>query len=85
MAPMSAEELLKHPEYDYTIWDLKPQKKGKVAVANGRGGPINIAYEVHGSGDKHLVVSLLYIWPHTLRHALPNQARSAASFVISAF
>ncbi|KAF2032401.1 alpha/beta-hydrolase [Setomelanomma holmii] len=55
MAPMTAEELLKHPEYDYTIWDLEPTKKGKLAIANGRGGPINIAYEVHGSGDKHLV------------------------------
>jgi hypothetical protein len=62
MAPMTAEELVQHPEYNHTIWDLKPEKKGKVAVANGRGGPIDIAYEVHGSGDRHLVVSLLYIW-----------------------
>jgi hypothetical protein len=57
MAPMTAEELLKHPEYDHTIWDLKPEKKGKVSVAKDRGGPIDIAYEVHGHGDRHLVVS----------------------------
>jgi hypothetical protein len=70
MAPMTAEALLKHPEYDYAIWDLKPVQKGKVAAANGRGGPIDIAYEVHGSGDKHMVVSLLYIWPCKLRRHL---------------
>lgn len=65
MAPMTAEELKAHPEYDHTIWDLKPEKQGKHAVANDRGGPINIAYEVHGTGDRHLVVSLVslhYIW-----------------------
>jgi hypothetical protein len=63
MAPMTAEQLQQHPEYSHTIWDLKPEKKGKVAVAQDRGGPIDIAYEVHGSGDRHMVVSLLYIWP----------------------
>jgi hypothetical protein len=31
--PMTADELLKHPEYEHTIWDLKPTKAGKVAVA----------------------------------------------------
>lgn len=63
MAPLTPEELQQHPEYNHTIWDLKPTQKGKVPVAQGRGGPINIAYEVHGSGDRHLVVSMLYIWP----------------------
>jgi hypothetical protein len=82
MAPMTAEELQKHPEYDHTIWDLKPEKKGKVTVANGRGGPIDIAYEVHGKGDRHMVVSPLYIWLHKLQHPPPNQAHTAASFVI---
>jgi hypothetical protein len=62
MAPMTAEQLQQHPEYKHTVWDLNPSKKGKVPVANGRGGPINLAYQVHGSGDRHLVVSLLYIW-----------------------
>lgn len=54
--PMTADELLKHPEYEHTIWDLKPTQKAKVPVAKDRGGPINIAYEVHGHGDIHVVV-----------------------------
>lgn len=45
-APLSAAQLLAHPEYPYVIWDLKPDRKEKVAVAKGRGGPFNIAYEV---------------------------------------
>jgi hypothetical protein len=53
---MGPDALLKHPEYAHTIWDLTPAQKGKAVVANARGGPINIAYEVHGHGDRHLVV-----------------------------
>jgi hypothetical protein len=56
---MAAEELLKHPEFDHTVWDLKPAKEGNLTVAKDRSGPINIAYEVHGHGDRHLVVSNL--------------------------
>lgn len=72
MAPLTAEELLKHPEYNFTIWDLKPESKGKVAVAKDRGGPINIAYEVHGHGDRHLVVSssIFHYKYHLQRSAL---------------
>lgn len=54
--PMTPDELLKHPEYDHTIWDLTPSQKGKAVVAKGRGGPINVAYEIHGHGPRHLVV-----------------------------
>lgn len=57
---MSAEELQKHPEFPYVTWDLSPTKKGNVAAARDRGGPINIAYEVHGHGPAHLVVSFLH-------------------------
>jgi hypothetical protein len=57
MAPLTVDELQQHPEYNHTIWHLKPTKEGKVPVAKDRGGPINLAYEVHGSGDRHLVVS----------------------------
>lgn len=57
MAPLTAEELLKHPEYNNTIWQLEPEKKGHAEVAKDRGGPLKIAYEVHGHGDRHLVVS----------------------------
>ena len=70
MAPMTAQELLKHPEYDHTIWVLKPEKKGKVSVAKDRGGPIDIAYEVHGHGDRHLVVSTAHVLPSNQAHCI---------------
>lgn len=57
MAPLPADELVKHPEYDHTIWALKPDHQGDVQVAHDRAGPIRIAYEVHGHGPRHLVVS----------------------------
>lgn len=54
--PLTAAELIKHPEFEHVIYDLQPTKKGKVTVAQGRGGPFNIAYEIHGHGPIHLVV-----------------------------
>jgi hypothetical protein len=69
MAPMTAEELQKHPEYEHTIWRLKPTQEGKVAVAKDRGGPINIAYEVHGHGERKLVVSSIHT-SHSRRQVL---------------
>ena len=55
--PLKAGELLAHPAYKTTIWDLPPTSKGKVAVAAGRGGPFNLSYQIHGHGPLHLVVS----------------------------
>jgi len=55
-APLTAAELIEHPEFQTVTWDLKPSAKGDVNVAVGRGGPIKIAYEVHGNGPIHLVV-----------------------------
>ena len=49
---------MKHPEFEHVIWELKPAEKGKVAVAKGRGGPIQISYEVHGNGPTKLVVGI---------------------------
>lgn len=54
--PLSAAEIIDHPEFAHVIWPLKPAKKGKVAVAKGRGGPIQISYEIHGNGPTKLVV-----------------------------
>ncbi|KAI9816458.1 MAG: hypothetical protein M1827_001590 [Pycnora praestabilis] len=54
-APLTAAELVQHPEFEHVTWDLKPAQKGKVEVAKGRGGPFDIAYEVHGTGPLHLV------------------------------
>lgn len=53
---MLAADVVKHPEYETVVWDLQPAKSGIVAVAKDRGGPINIAYEVHGTGPVKLVV-----------------------------
>ena len=54
---LTAAEVVEHPAFNTVIWDLKPTKKGRCAVAHGRGGPIEIAYEIHGTGPIHLVVS----------------------------
>lgn len=61
MPPLTAEELQQHPEYEHTVWNLKPDRRGKAVVAKDRGGPINIAYEVHGHGDRKIVVSMLLL------------------------
>ena len=55
---MTVEEVKAHPEYPHVLWDLKPTQKGKIAAAKGRGGPFEMAYEVHGRGPLHLVVGL---------------------------
>ena len=60
--PLSAAELVEHPEFKHVTWALKPAKKGKVDVAKGRGGPLQIAYEIHGNGPTKLVVGITY--PH---------------------
>lgn len=72
MAPLTPQELQKHPEYEHTIWKLKPSLQGKVAVAKDRGGPFNIAYEVHGHGDRKLVVSTRSLISSYLRHQVSD-------------
>ncbi|KAF2107484.1 alpha/beta hydrolase-like protein [Lophiotrema nucula] len=82
--PLTAAELVEHPEYDHTVWDLKPEKKGRVAVAKDRGGPINIAYEVHGHGNRRLVYimglgGMKYAWQRQtkdLAHAKSDEYSS---------
>lgn len=53
---MTAAELAAHPAFNNVIWNLTPTKKGEVEVAKDRGGPIKLAYEIHGHGPIHLVV-----------------------------
>lgn len=53
---LSSEEILKHPEFAHVYWDLKPEKKERVDVASGRGGPLKLSYEIHGHGPRKLVV-----------------------------
>jgi hypothetical protein len=62
MAPLTAAQLLEHPEYPKVIWDLEPTQKGTIPVAHGRGGPFDISYEVHGTGDICLVVCSMFRW-----------------------
>ncbi|KAJ4292870.1 hypothetical protein N0V88_005528 [Collariella sp. IMI 366227] len=52
----SVAETLKHPAFPTAIWNLEPDRKGLVPVAKGRGGPINISWEIHGSGPVKLVL-----------------------------
>ncbi|MCJ1477659.1 hypothetical protein MMC13_006332 [Lambiella insularis] len=53
--PLKAEAILAHPRIQHAVWDLKPTSTGKVSVAEKRGGPFDIAYEVHGTGATKLV------------------------------
>jgi hypothetical protein len=57
--PLTAAEVQAHPEFPYITWDLKPQSKGTLPVAKNRGGPLDIAWEVHGEGENKMVVSYL--------------------------
>ncbi|KAF2680385.1 alpha/beta hydrolase-like protein [Lentithecium fluviatile CBS 122367] len=84
---MTAEQLRKHPEYNHTVWDLKPAQKGKLAVAHGRGGPLKIAYEVHGHGNTHLVWimglgGMKYAWQRQTKDFAHKQADQYSSLVL---
>ena len=54
--PTIAETLI-HPAFPTAIWNLEPDRKGLTPVAEGRGGPINISWEIHGVGPTKLIVS----------------------------
>ncbi|KAM7207901.1 hypothetical protein V8F20_001695 [Naviculisporaceae sp. PSN 640] len=43
-------ETLKHPAFPTAIWNLEPDKSGLTPVAEGRGGPLKISWEIHGHG-----------------------------------
>lgn len=53
--PLTAAEIQAHPEYPHTHWDLKPTSEGKIDVAEGRGGPLKLAYQVHGYGSSKII------------------------------
>jgi len=52
---MKADEIIHHPEFSNVTWKLPPSAKGKIKVAESRGGPIDIAYEIHGTGPIHIL------------------------------
>ncbi|KAE8162763.1 Alpha/Beta hydrolase protein [Aspergillus tamarii] len=56
MAPLTAAEIVKHSAYDSVAWNLPPTTSGTCPVAqNRRGGPLNLYYEIHGTGPAKLV------------------------------
>ena len=52
----TAAEILAHTAYPDAVWKLTPTQSGKTNVAVGRGGPVGIDWEVHGTGRKKIVV-----------------------------
>jgi len=55
-----AADILAHHSYKDAVWRLKPTQSGKLEVAKGRGGPIGISWEVHGRGEKKIVVCFYF-------------------------
>lgn len=55
--PLTIEEILAHPAFPTVLEFHTPDRQGNAPVAIDRaGGPMAIAYEVHGTGPVHLVV-----------------------------
>ncbi|KAJ4397366.1 glycylpeptide N-tetradecanoyltransferase [Gnomoniopsis smithogilvyi] len=48
-------QVMKHPAFPTADWNLEPTRSGRLPVAQGRGGPLKIAWEIHGSGPVRLV------------------------------
>ncbi|KFY44479.1 hypothetical protein V495_03430 [Pseudogymnoascus sp. VKM F-4514 (FW-929)] len=52
---LTAAEVTALPSYPSVTWKLQPTQKGNLKVAEGRGGPLNISWEVHGTGKTKVV------------------------------
>ncbi|KAG5989714.1 hypothetical protein E4U54_004259 [Claviceps lovelessii] len=52
----SCEETMHHPAYESALWDLEPHSCGEVSVAEGRGGPLDLYWEIHGEGATKIVL-----------------------------
>ena len=57
LPPITVAETVKHPAFPTAVWNLEPAKKGLLPVAEGRGGPFNLSWEVHGTGPVKMLVS----------------------------
>lgn len=53
--PLTAVEVQAHPEFPHVHWKLKAEREGRVGVAAGRGGPFELAYELHGHGPSRII------------------------------
>ncbi|KFZ12036.1 hypothetical protein V501_04434 [Pseudogymnoascus sp. VKM F-4519 (FW-2642)] len=52
---LTAAEVTALPSYPSVTWKLQPTQEGKLKVAEGRGGPLNISWEVHGTGKTKVI------------------------------
>ncbi|KFH44837.1 putative aminoacrylate hydrolase-like protein [Hapsidospora chrysogenum ATCC 11550] len=52
----SIDETTNHPAYPSAVWNLKPDRNGLFPAAKDRGGPVNIAWEIHGTGPTKLLL-----------------------------
>lgn len=60
MAFLTAAEVVAHPAYQSLDWKLSPTTSGTCPVAQARrGGPLNLYYQIHGTGPTKLVVSMV--------------------------
>ncbi|EFY85170.1 glycylpeptide N-tetradecanoyltransferase [Metarhizium acridum CQMa 102] len=82
----SVEETTNHPAYKGTVWKLEPHSSGHLPVGEGRGGPFNLYWEVHGNGPTKLIVRLLgpeqacrHLTPGSSSWASPAQSRRGRS------
>ncbi|KAJ9150343.1 Alpha/beta-hydrolase [Pleurostoma richardsiae] len=66
-------EVMKHPAYPTAIWNLEPTQSGRLPVAEGRGGPFKLSWEIHGQGPVKIVLvmglgSLKSAWQRQTLH-----------------
>ncbi|KAI1452028.1 alpha/beta-hydrolase [Annulohypoxylon moriforme] len=50
------EDVAKSPAFPTAMWQLEPHRSGLLPVAVGRGGPLNISWEVHGDGPVKIIL-----------------------------
>ncbi len=56
-APLrSVADTLKQPAFPTAVWNLEPDQAGFLPVAEGRGGPFRISWEIHGTGPVRMIV-----------------------------
>lgn len=83
----SVEEISKSPAFPTAIWELEPHQKGLLPVAVGRGGPLNISWEIHGDGPiKFLLINGLGIfntsWQRQTLHFGHNKGTEYSVLII---
>ncbi|KAI1333855.1 alpha/beta-hydrolase [Xylariaceae sp. FL0016] len=52
----SVEKIVQDEAFPTAIWQLEPHRSGHLPVAEGRGGPFKIHWEVHGDGPRKLIL-----------------------------